>query len=307
MKNPLQSPETVRSGRHANFFILENAFIDDWAGVLGPISIAVYCCLWRHADKVDSTFIGTPKLAEKLKLSPRAMQRAIKTLAAHKLIRIVRTARPVRRTVFHMLPVPSPAKCPSPMPLFDLVPDPASSTDSQSGANRRRKAGDCTVARVGGLATVQSRAGDCTVVSLLMEQDPFNKRGEKQKPPGSIDLENRTATPPEDPYQLALGMMEELGFPGGPTDLAVWSKRIKFEARDAGVSNAAACAEILTYAKAAKERAEFTTPTFWMKDYDRRAEKKKNAAVTVPPEPASYEIRRELEQRRAQAGQARVQ
>jgi hypothetical protein len=303
MNNPIHTPETVRSGRHANFFILENSVVDDWAGVLGPISIAVYCCLWRHADRADSTFIGTSKLAEKLKLSPRAMQRALKTLADHKLIRIVRTAKPVRRTVFHMLPVPSPARGPSPMPLFDSVPDLASSPDAQSGANRRRKAGDCTGAKVGDLATAQARGGDCTGAALLMEQDFLNKRGEKSQPPASIDLRNRTAAPPEDPYQLALGMMEELGFPGGPTDLGIWSKRIIFEARDAGVSNSAAFTEILTYAKAAQERGEFTKPTFWMKDYDRKSQKKKNAAVALPPpEPASYEIRRELEQRRAAAG-----
>jgi hypothetical protein len=172
MKETLQSSEIVRSGRRANFFIIENAFIDDWSGALGPISIAVYCCLWRHADKVDSTFIGTPKLAEKLKLSTRAMQRAIKTLADHKLIRIDRTTRPVRRTVFHMLPVPSPAKGLSPMPLFDSVL-------AQSATNGRRKAGDCTGAKVGegdgGQATAQARAGDCTGADLLMEQDPLNK------------------------------------------------------------------------------------------------------------------------------------
>jgi hypothetical protein len=201
MTNPIHTPETVRSGRRANFFILENSIVDDWAGVLGPISIAVYCCLWRHADKTDSTFIGTSKLAERLKLSPRAMQRALKTLADHKLIRIVRTAKPVRRTVFHMLPVPSPAKGPSPMPLFDSVPDLASSPDAQSGANRGRKAGDCTGARVGGLATVQARAGDCTGAALLMEQDPFNKRGEKQTPPSRVDDEN--GKPPESVPDLA--------------------------------------------------------------------------------------------------------
>ena len=161
------SQETVRSDRRANFFIIENAFIDDWAGVLGPISIAVYCCLWRHADKGDSTFIGTPKLAQKLKLSPRAMQRAIKTLADHKLIRVVRTASPVRRTVFHLLPVPSPAKGLSPMPLFD-------SGLEQSGTNGRRKASDCTGAKVEG----DEGAGDCTGASwrLYRRGPPYGTR-----------------------------------------------------------------------------------------------------------------------------------
>jgi hypothetical protein len=117
--------ETVRSARQANFFMIENPFIDQWAKVVGPISIAVYCCLWRHADRLDSTFVGTTKLGEKLNLSARAMQRAIKTLADHKLIRVERTRRPIRRTVYHMLPVPPPAKGVSPLPLFDSIPEQA--------------------------------------------------------------------------------------------------------------------------------------------------------------------------------------
>lgn len=34
--------EVVRSGRRQNFFMIENAFIDDWAKVVGLISIAVF-------------------------------------------------------------------------------------------------------------------------------------------------------------------------------------------------------------------------------------------------------------------------
>ncbi len=190
--------EVVRSGRRQNFFMIENAFIDDWAKVVGLISIAVYCCLWRHADGCNSTFIGTPKLAEKLKLSPRAMQRAIKTLADHKLICIVRTMKPVRQTVYQMLPVPSSAKEPSPMRMFDWMPAQTSeSTSAQAGANRRRKAGDCTVARVGGLPTAQARGGDCTVAApppVLIEQDPFNKRGRQYT--GTSEIRSSESQPP---------------------------------------------------------------------------------------------------------------
>jgi hypothetical protein len=293
MKNPVQSPETVRSGRHANFFILENSIVDDWAGVLGPISIAVYCCLWRHADKGDSTFIGTSKLAEKLKLSPRAMQRALKTLADHKLIRIVRTARPVRRTVFHMLPVPSPAKGPSPMPLFDSVPDPASSPDAQSGANRRRKAGDCAVARVGGLATVQARAGDCTVVSHLMEQDPFNKRGEKQKPPSRVDDEN--GKPPESVPDLARKMIKLLSLTMTSPIIRAIEAAIPAEADFRGCSNVEA-AEFITH-EALRDRQQGIAIDSWYFVETKWRHRSKSSAAA--PRPVYGEACEEMQRQQA--------
>ncbi len=108
---------------------------------------------------------------------------------------------------------------------------------------------------------------------------------------------------PEEPYQLARGMMDELLFAGGQSDLQVWSDRIKFEARDAGASCSEAYTVILTHAKAAKARGEFTKPTFWMKDYDRQSQNKKTAVATLRPEPESYRIRREQQQQRAAVGQ----
>jgi hypothetical protein len=282
MKNPAQGPETVRSGRHANFFIIENSIVDNWAGVLGPISIAVYCCLWRHADGDDSTFIGTSKLAEKLKLSPRAMQRALKTLADHKLIRIARTAKPVRRTVFHMLPVPSPAKGPAPMPLFDSVRDQSSSPGAQSGAKRRRKAGDCTGARVGGLATAQSPGGDCTVVSLLMEQDPFNKRGEKPEPPGSSDL--------------ALKMIQVLALPNTVGKLKIIEAAIVAEAAFRECSPEDAAQAITQHAMEDRRRGVAIDRWYFEETKWRRIECDKSNPVAPPA--ASEEIKRELAERR---------
>jgi hypothetical protein len=294
MNNPIQTPETVRSGRHANFFILENSIVDDWAGVLGPISIAVYCCLWRHADRADSTFIGTSKLAVKLKLSPRAMQRALKTLADHKLIRIVRTARPVRRTVFHMLPVPSPAKGPSPMPLFDSVPDSASSPDAQSGANRRRKAGDCTGARVGGLATAQSRGGDCTGAALLMEQDPFNKRGE-QKPPSRVDDQN--GKPPEDVPDLARKVIKFLSLTKtSPVILAI-EAAIPAEADFRGCSNVEA-SEAIAHAALDDRRQGIAINSWYFVETKWRPRIK--SAATVPLS-SGYVSPSELNRREAAA------
>jgi hypothetical protein len=294
--------EIVRSRRRQNFFMIENAFIDDWAKVVGPISIAVYCCLWRHADGCNSTFIGTPKLSEKLKLSPRAMQRAIKTLADHKLICIVRTMKPVRQTVYQMLPVPSPAKDLSPMPLVDSTP------------------GDCTVARVGGLATAQTRGADYTVAApppVLIEQDPFNKRGEhtgtmeirspeSQTLRSPIDLENRNAKIPENSYQLARGMMEELGIPGGRPFLEACSDAISAKAKGSGMSLVAAYELILPKAHDAQNRGEFTKPIFWMRDamYD-HAPKRSNIAVPRPADfvSAGEQARREQQQRAVAVGQ----
>ena len=300
--NSQRTPETVRSGRRANFFIIENAFIDDWSGALDPISIAVYCCLWRHADKVDSTFIGTSKLAEKLKLSPRAMQRALKTLADHKLISIVRTARPVRRTVFHMLPVPSPAKGPSPMPLFDSVPEHASnSTGAQSGTKKRRKAGDCTVARVGGLATVQSRGGDCTGADLLMEQDPFNKRGEKQKPPSRVDDEN--GNPPESVPDLARKVIKFLSLTMTSPIIRAIEAAIPAEADFRGCSNVEA-SEAIAHAALNDRRQGIAIDSWYFVETKWRNKSKSSAAVPLAPDyvPASVANKRELEQRRAAAG-----
>jgi hypothetical protein len=80
-------------------------------------------------------------------------------------------------------------------------------------------------------------------------------------------------TPKTDPvpeglsvYQFARGMMDALGVPGGRSDLEIWSQAIALKAKNAGTSLAAAYEFIFGKAKAAKDRGEFTRPTFWMRD-----------------------------------------
>ena len=73
-------------------------------------------------------------------------------------------------------------------------------------------------------------------------------------------------------HQLARGMMDDLGIPGGQNDLAVWSRAIELKSRTAGIPLLAAYQFILEKAREAKTRGEFTRPIFWMKDaaYDHK-------------------------------------
>jgi hypothetical protein len=66
--------------------------------------------------------------------------------------------------------------------------------------------------------------------------------------------------------QLARGMMDNLDFVGGKSDLEIWSRAIDLKVRRARISKEAAYQHIYTKALAARERGEFTKPTFWMKD-----------------------------------------
>ncbi len=67
-------------------------------------------------------------------------------------------------------------------------------------------------------------------------------------------------------HQLAQGLMDNLDFVGGRTDLEIWSRAIALKVRRAGISKEAAYQHIYTKARAAQKRGEFTKPTFWMKD-----------------------------------------
>ena len=79
--------------------------------------------------------------------------------------------------------------------------------------------------------------------------------GTKELPPSGLTV-----------AQLARGMMENLDFVGGRSDLEIWSRAIELKVRRARISKEAAYQHIYTKALAAQERGEFTKPTFWMKD-----------------------------------------
>jgi len=79
-------------------------------------------------------------------------------------------------------------------------------------------------------------------------------------------------------HQLARGMMETLGKPGGQSDLGIWSQAIELKARKSGMSLAEAYRFILAKAEEAEFRGEFNKPTFWMKDaaYDHKPPARSN-------------------------------
>jgi hypothetical protein len=84
------------------------------------------------------------------------------------------------------------------------------------------------------------------------------------------------------PHQLARGMMDDLGIPGGQNDLAVWSRAIELKSRTAGIPLLSAYQFIREKAHEAQNRGEFTRPIFWMKDaaYDHKPARSKTDVAT---------------------------
>ena len=161
------SQESIRNGRRANFYIVENLLIDHYLRIIGATAFAVYCCLVRHADDHHATFVGTAKLADESNLSQRQVRRILKRLEDYGLLRIVCTRKPVRKTVYWVLPVPPSGKAAS-TPLFDQCLPPEQGTPMSP-------AGDTGV-----------RAADMGVRRNKEEQDPLNKTHTQDE---SVDLE----------------------------------------------------------------------------------------------------------------------
>jgi len=110
--------EIVRSGRRENYYVTDNSFIDHYAREMQPVDIAVYHALERYANcHTRSTWVGTAKIAEVLNVSQRTVQRSLKVLEDHKLIRIVQTST---LKMYFIVPVPPRAKMAA-IPLFDRI------------------------------------------------------------------------------------------------------------------------------------------------------------------------------------------
>jgi len=112
--------EAVRSGRRDPFYTIENSFIDHYAREIKPNDIAVYNVLVRFMNNgTRSTWVSTAKIASLINLSQRTVQRRLKILADHKLIRIFKTKT---QTTYVIPPVPPRPKTAN-APLFDRIPD----------------------------------------------------------------------------------------------------------------------------------------------------------------------------------------
>jgi len=78
----------VADQRTPGWFWLHDRIIDTYGPALGPIGIAVYVCLARHADKAGESFPAKVTIAAEIGASKRAVDEAIKQLANLKLITV---------------------------------------------------------------------------------------------------------------------------------------------------------------------------------------------------------------------------
>jgi hypothetical protein len=80
----------VADQRTPGWFWLHDRIIDTYGRELGPIGIAVYACLARHADKAGESFPAKNTIATEIGASKRAVDTAIARLAHFKLITVTK-------------------------------------------------------------------------------------------------------------------------------------------------------------------------------------------------------------------------
>jgi hypothetical protein len=80
----------VADQRTPGWFWLHDRIIDTYGRELGPIGIAVYACLARHADKAGESFPAKITIATEIGASKRAVDTAIARLAHFKLITVTK-------------------------------------------------------------------------------------------------------------------------------------------------------------------------------------------------------------------------
>ena len=83
-------PQTTTYRPRPNTYRIDNIFIDDYAERVGPIGVAVYNVLSRHADR-DSGLcrIGIAKISHKLNLSRTSTKKYLHLLFSEGLIAII--------------------------------------------------------------------------------------------------------------------------------------------------------------------------------------------------------------------------
>jgi Winged helix-turn-helix DNA-binding len=156
--------------------------------------------------------------------------------------------------------------------IWPLAPDPQATfgqpTDQKvASAERGTRARSHTPQRSTPITKGDSRP------AIAETRPSENQNRPVQNPAETIKLETRTpiaidSVPPDglNVYQLARGMMDALGFAGDRNDLEIWSRAISLKAKHSGMPLNATYQYIFVRAKAAKDRGEFTKPTFWIKD-----------------------------------------
>ncbi len=81
----------VRDFRDKGFFLLDDAFLNDFARHLGPTASMVYVSLCRHANKEQKSFPSQELIAEELGINPQVVKRKIRLLEEWNIISKYRT------------------------------------------------------------------------------------------------------------------------------------------------------------------------------------------------------------------------
>ena len=81
----------VRDLRH-RYYVINDAYLDEWARKCGIYATGVYNSLCRHADRRGSCFPSVPLIADELAVSVSQVKRAIKVLEAHNIIKVERSS-----------------------------------------------------------------------------------------------------------------------------------------------------------------------------------------------------------------------
>jgi DNA-binding transcriptional regulator YhcF (GntR family) len=70
----------TRDRRTTNWFWCSNLLVDELGPTLGPIALAVYVCLARHANENGTTWPAKRTIATEIRASTRAVQYALRQL-----------------------------------------------------------------------------------------------------------------------------------------------------------------------------------------------------------------------------------
>jgi len=77
--------------KNRNFCMVKNDFIDWYGKILGPIGIAIYVCLKRHADiHTSECFPSQELIAKKIGVDVRSVKRYLRRLKVLGLIEVIK-------------------------------------------------------------------------------------------------------------------------------------------------------------------------------------------------------------------------
>lgn len=77
----------VRDLRKKQQFIIDDAYLNDYARLMSPYATCVYLSLCRHADKAQKAFPSIRRIAEQHHISTKSVKRGLKELLSWNIIR----------------------------------------------------------------------------------------------------------------------------------------------------------------------------------------------------------------------------